>query len=116
MQPTQLYDGILTALTEQDEELDGLVSGLDDDGWSRVTPRCPEWTMSYVVLHAAQTDEAAPASAVGRLYAADIFRNRVARSPDMTSDDLAGMAVTAQRGPSGKEIYERWRAASAAQL
>ncbi|MCA1842024.1 MAG: maleylpyruvate isomerase family mycothiol-dependent enzyme, partial [Actinobacteria bacterium] len=68
------------------------------------------------LLHVAQTDEAAAASAEGRLDGADIFGNREARSPDMTSDDLAGMAVTAQRGPSGKEIYERWRAASAAQL
>jgi len=31
-------------------------------------------------------------------------------------DDLAGLAVAAQRGASGKEIYERWRAASAAQV
>jgi uncharacterized protein (TIGR03084 family) len=116
MQPTQVYDAVLAALADQDAELDGLVAGLDEAGWSRPTPRCPGWTISDVLLHVAQTDEAAAASAERRLpTGASVFGNPEGRSPDMTADDLADLAVTAQRGPSGKEIYDRWRAASAAQ-
>jgi uncharacterized protein (TIGR03084 family) len=116
MQPTQVYDTILTALAEQEEELDGLVAGLDDDGWSLAAPRCPGWTISDVLLHVAQTDEAATASAERRPGGvAQVFGSPETRSPDVTADDLAGRAVAAQRGPSGKEVYERWRAASAAQ-
>jgi len=35
MQPTQPMDDILTALAEQDDELDGLLAGLDEAGWAR---------------------------------------------------------------------------------
>jgi uncharacterized protein (TIGR03084 family) len=109
-------DAILTALAEQDDELDGLVSDLDEAGWARPS-RCPNWSISDVVLHLAQTNEMAVASAERRFTeAAAAFGNRAGTAPaGATVDDLAGLAVAAERGRPGREIYGRWRAASAAQ-
>src|SRR5438067_2007798 len=53
---------VLDALNDQRQELDRILSGLDDGKWSTPTPRCPGWTVADVVLHLAQTDEAAVAS------------------------------------------------------
>lgn len=116
MQPTQPMDDILAALGQQVDELDGLVAGLAEDGWARPSG-CPGWSISDVVLHLAQTDEMATASAERRFTeAAAAFGNRAASVPaGATVDDLAGLAVTAERGRRGREVYQRWRAASAAQ-
>ena len=116
MQPTQPMDEVLTALAEQVDELDRLVMDLDEDGFA-LPSRCEDWSISDVLLHVAQTNEMAAASAEGR-YAdlAAVVGNRMgAAPPGATFDDLAGLAVDAERGPSGKEIYERWRTSSAAQ-
>ena len=109
-------DDILTALAEQVDELDGLVAGLDEEGWA-LPSGCPGWSISDVVLHLAQTDEMATASAERRFTeAAAAFGNRAASVPaGATVDDLAGLAVAAERGRPGREVYQRWRAASAAQ-
>ena len=116
MQPTQPMDGILTGLAEQVDELDGLVSGLDEDGFA-LPSRCAGWSISDVLLHLAQTNDMAVASAEGRFTEeAAAFGNRVGTvPPGATADDLAGLAVVAARGPSGKEIYDRWRVSSARQ-
>jgi uncharacterized protein (TIGR03084 family) len=116
MQRTQAMDGILGDLAEQTDELDGLLAGLDEGGWA-LPSGCPEWTISDVVLHLAQTDEMATASAEHRFGdAAAAFGNRAADVPaGATVDDLAGLAVAAERGRPGRDVYERWRAASAAQ-
>lgn len=109
-------DSILADLAEQSDELDGLVAGLDDAGWG-LPSACPEWTICDVVLHLAQTDEMATASAEHRFTAAaTAFENRAAESATRaTVDDLAGLAVAAERGKPGRDVYERWKAASAAQ-
>jgi len=109
-------DGMLAALAEQVEELDGLVRDLDEDGLARPS-RCPGWSISDVLLHVAQTNEMTVASAERRFTEeAAAFGNRAGTAaPGATIDDLAGMAVAAERGRSGKEVYERWRASSAAQ-
>ncbi len=115
MQPTQAMDEVLTGLVEQDEELDGLVAGLDESGWA--TPsRCPGWSIADVVLHLAQTDEMAVASAEGRFDASTAAFGVAASdvAAGATVDDLAGRAVAVQRGP-GSEVHPRWRAAGAAQ-
>jgi uncharacterized protein (TIGR03084 family) len=116
MQPTQPMDSILTALADQVDELDALVRDLDEAGWA-LPSRCPGWSISDVVLHVAQTNEVAVASAEGRLTeGAPVFGDRIgAVPPGATFDDLAEMAVATERGPSGEEIYDRWRASSAAQ-
>src|SRR5689334_5573800 len=116
MQLTGQMDDVLTGLAEQDDELDGLVAGLDENGWA--TPsRCPGWSVADVVLHLAQTDEMAVASAEGTFTATHAA---FGASPSdvrdgATADDLAGRAVAAQRAP-GADVYARWRSASAAQL
>jgi uncharacterized protein (TIGR03084 family) len=109
-------DGILTALAQQVGELDDLVRDLDDAGWA-LPSRCPDWSISDVLLHVAQTNEMTLASAERRFTEeAAAFGNRVGTvPPGATVDDLAGLAVAAERGPSGNEIYDRWRASSAAQ-
>lgn len=116
MQPTQTMDGILNALAEQVDELDGMVRDLDEPGLA-LPSRCPGWSISDVLLHVAQTNEMTVASAEGRFTEeAAAFGNRAGSTPPGADiNDLAGLAVEAERGPSGKEIYDRWRASSAAQ-
>ncbi|HKY75457.1 MAG TPA: maleylpyruvate isomerase family mycothiol-dependent enzyme [Acidimicrobiia bacterium] len=116
MQPTQPIDGILTALAEQVAELDGLVRDLDEAGLA-LPSRCPGWSISDVLVHLAQTNEMTVASAEGRFTEeAAAFGNRAGSVPPGSDiDDLAGLAVAADRGAPGKEVYDRWRASSAAQ-
>lgn len=102
-------DVIVAALTEQHAELDGLLQALFEEGWQRPAPSCEGWTVADVMLHLAQTDELATASARETFDEgfSDLFRegssaNRV--------DEAAEVMVTAERGPSGAEVYERWRA------
>jgi uncharacterized protein (TIGR03084 family) len=115
MQLTQAMDDILRGLAEQDDELDQLLGTLDDAGWARPS-RCPGWSISDVVLHLAQTDEMALASAERRFTAASVaFGHPEGATVGATVDDLAGRAVAAERGGPAAEVYQRWRAASAAQ-
>jgi len=115
MQLTGPMDEVLTGLAQQDDELDGLLSGLDDNGWAAPS-RCPGWSIADVVLHLAQTDEMATASAEGtfspRRAAFGVPASDVPAGA--TVDDLAGLAVAAERAP-GSVVYARWRAAGAAQ-
>ena len=114
MQPTQVFGDMLTALAEQDDELDGLLAGLDDAGWARPS-RCPDWSICDVVLHLAQTDEMALASAERRFT--DVvteFGRPPGAQPGANVDDLAGLAVAAGRGRPPAEVYQRWRQAAAA--
>src|ERR1041385_2181305 len=105
MQPTQPMDEILTALAEQVDELDRLVTDRDEDGFA-LPSRCEGWSISDVLLHVAQTNEMAVASAERRFTEeAAAFGNRVgAAPPGANVDDLAGMAVAAERGRPGKEV------------
>jgi uncharacterized protein (TIGR03084 family) len=98
-------DEVLDALRGQVDELDGLVAPLDDAGWSSPSA-CPEWTVADVVLHLAQTNEMATASARGAL--ADAAGSWAAVEGD-TVDDLAGAAVARERGGPNGELYRRWR-------
>lgn len=117
MQPTAPMDEILTALSRQDEELDGLLRDLDEPGWA-LPSRCPGWSIADVVLHVAQTNNMAVASVEHRFNdIVEAFGKAVETAPPGANvDDLAGMAVAAERGQPVKELYERWRASSTAQL
>jgi len=115
MQPTQVFGDILRSLAEQDDELDGLLAGLDDAGWA-LPSRCPDWSICDVVLHLAQTDEMALASAEQRFTdAATEFGNPPGAPPGANVDDLAGLAVEAGRGRPPAEVHQRWRQAAAAE-
>jgi uncharacterized protein (TIGR03084 family) len=116
MQPTQTMDAILTMLAEQVDELDGLVRDLDEAGLA-LPSHCPGWSIADVLLHVAQTNEMTVASVEGRFTEeAAAFGNRAGSVPPGSNiDDLAGLAVAADRGRSGREVYERWRTSSTAQ-
>jgi uncharacterized protein (TIGR03084 family) len=98
----------LDALTEQQDELAGLLHRRPDDDWHLPTPMCPGWDVADVVLHLAQTNEAAIASAQGRL--ADFGERLAGAQGDASNvDDTADQMVMAQRGAPVAELHDRWR-------
>jgi uncharacterized protein (TIGR03084 family) len=101
-------EAIMAALGEQQQELDALASGFDDQDWER-SSRCAGWTVSDVLLHLAQTDELVIASAEGR------FGEVTARFLASSADDFADLWVQAERGKPGPEVHARWRAAAEAE-
>jgi uncharacterized protein (TIGR03084 family) len=109
---------ILNALGEQHSELAALLDPLDDTGWQRPT-RCDDWTVADVVLHLAQSDELALASAQGR-FAEEL--HVLARGADRQGDvggqvnvDAGAAALVArERGLPNATLLERWRARAAA--
>lgn len=105
-------EAITTALREQHDELDGLLSGLDDAGWARPVPGCPGWSIADVVLHLAQTDELVVSSLDAGFSAAaeKMLPDAIGETVDHTVDRL----VEHERGASGPEVLARWRAASSA--
>lgn len=117
MQPTVARDDILTALRQQHAELDELLGDLDEAGWALPSP-CPGWTIADVVLHLAQTDAMAVASVERRFSdIVEAFGTAAeAAPPGANVDVLADLAVAAERGLPGKDLYERWRATSLAQI
>lgn len=99
---------VLDALAEQHAELDTLLVGLNNDAWATPVPRCPGWSVSDVVLHMAQTDEMAAASARGDLAdGLGLFR-----SADSHVDDSAGLAVERERGVAPADLLARWQTAA----
>ena len=103
---------ILTALEEQHSELAALLDHLDDAGWQRPT-RCEGWTVADVVLHLAQTDELALASAQGEFAEGlDVLAGGV--EGQGTVDDGAAAIVAHERGLPNAALLERWRTAAAA--
>lgn len=101
-------EAIVAALHAQLDELDGLVRDLDDAGWAAPSA-CPGWSVRDVLLHLAQTNDVAIASAEGRWAGvARMWGDPDARLAGRTVDDLAGAAV--EGSPlSGQRVYEWWR-------
>ena len=92
---------VVAALAEQQAELDAL---LTDAAWDRPS-RCEGWSVADVVLHLAQTNEMAIASATGR------FAERVASFPPAAGsiDEGADLLVAQERGIGAAAIDERWK-------
>ena len=103
-------DEIVAALVEQQSELLGLLAGLDEAGWQRPS-RCEGWTVADVVLHVAQTNEMAVASADGRFadYLTEVGREV---GPATSVDDGAALMVAAQRGGPGAAVGARYKASA----
>jgi uncharacterized protein (TIGR03084 family) len=100
-------ESIVSALAEQQDELAGLLADLDDEGWSRPSA-CEGWTVADVVLHLAQTNEMAIASARGDLPGA---MARFMEAVPVTTGDVdegAALMVAAQRGSPPRAVHERW--------
>ncbi len=100
---------IVAALAEQQAELSGLLSGLDDTDWLRPS-RCEGWTVGDVVLHLAQTNELATASASGRMAEALAELGGTQGGRGGTVDDGADLLVARERGQPGPAVRERWAA------
>jgi uncharacterized protein (TIGR03084 family) len=98
---------VCSALGEQHAELWGLIGRLDDERW-HLPSRCVGWDVADVVLHMAQTDEAALASLDGRFGEATVAE----LGASATVDDTAAWAVEHERGAPGAEIARRWRSAA----
>jgi len=106
------HDAILEALGEQHGALDALLDPLDDAGWARPT-RCEGWDVADVVLHLAQTDRLAVASAQGRF---DDGLAVLAGGAEQQGnvDDGAAALVEQARGIANAALLEQWRAGAAA--
>lgn len=103
---------ILTALEEQHSELAVLLDTVVDAGWQRPT-RCEGWTVADVVLHLAQTDELALASALGQFAEGlDVLAGDPERQGNV--DDGAAAFVARERGLPHAALHERWRTGAAA--
>jgi uncharacterized protein (TIGR03084 family) len=103
---------ILEALGEQHAELGALLDPLPDADWRRPT-RCEGWSVSDVVLHLAQTDELALASAQGR-YANGLTVLAGDLDEPSDVDDGAAALVAHERGMADAALHERWRTGAAA--
>jgi uncharacterized protein (TIGR03084 family) len=107
------WGDILTALAAQHAELAELVDRRTDDDWGRPT-RCVGWDVAAVLLHLAQTDELATASAKGEL---DGFRDGFlgnAEARTLSVDEAAAAQVDVDRAAGGDAIRTRWHDASRA--
>ena len=103
----RVVDAILDDLAAQHAELRSYVERCNDDDWSRPT-RCDGWDIADVLLHLAQTDELAVASARGDFDRfVDGFFNRRDES-SLTVDDAAAAQVETERAIGGAAIAARW--------
>jgi uncharacterized protein (TIGR03084 family) len=106
-------EDVIGALADQQDELAALVESRDDSGLRGAT-RCPGWSAADVLLHLAQTNEAAAASVAGRL---DDFRlGGVDAESTGDVDDLAAAAVAAERDEAPTAIRDRWLRSASAQV
>jgi uncharacterized protein (TIGR03084 family) len=101
-------DDVVSALADQQAELSALLAGRPEADWRKAT-RCEGWDVSDVVLHLAQSDEIAMASATGR------FAEAVAELADGVErtgsvDDGVARLVERERGLPPSEVLERWSA------
>jgi len=100
-------NNVIEALREQDEELSSMVTGLAENQLA-LPSACPGWSVSDVLLHLAQTNEMAAASASGQLAgAAGGWAHSDSRVRTDVDDIVAG-AVERERGASGNEVVARW--------
>jgi uncharacterized protein (TIGR03084 family) len=107
----EVVDSVVVALGTQQDELDRILRDASEADWAAPT-RCSGWTVCDVVLHLAQTDEFAVASAEGRIAEAAASWSGADGSP--TVDDRAGALVAEQRGEPPEQVLERWRSGAAA--
>lgn len=105
-------DAIIDDLAAQHAELRSYVERCTADDWSRQT-RCDGWDVADVLLHLAQTDELAIASARGEL---DHLLDGLLGDRDDTSltvDAAVAAQVEAERATGGAAIEARWEQSSA---
>lgn len=104
-------EDILIALASQHAELGEIVDGCTNEDWERPT-RCVGWDVASVLVHLAQTDELAIASARGALDPLPDGLIGRRESQTVTVDDAAAAQVDADRAAGGNAIRQRWHDAS----
>jgi uncharacterized protein (TIGR03084 family) len=106
-------DAVVQALADQQDELRSLVADRGDTDLLRPT-RCAGWTAADVLLHLAQTNEAAVASVEDRL--GDFRLGGADATAARDVDDLADAAVASERDRPPSEIRDRWLHSAEAQV
>lgn len=101
---------VLDALEQEYGQLGEMLASIDE-GAARAESGCPGWTVSDVVLHLAQTEEAVLATTTGKEVSLG-----VEGSSASNVDELMADWVAAQRGAPFGEIRSRWVRASSASL
>lgn len=96
-------------LAAEQEQLEALLTGLSGSDWDHPSD-CQGWTISDVVLHLAQTEEAVVASVTGGTFR---FPGGLAGG---NVDEIVAEWVKAERGSSPAEVLDRWKAARRAAL
>lgn len=104
-------DEVLQALGAQQAELSDLLDGLVEAQWRSPT-RCEGWDVADVVLHLAQTDELAVASATAR-FASKAEELTDGLAPVGSVDAGAGLMVERQRGLPTAQLLARWSSGAA---
>ncbi|MBA2280457.1 MAG: maleylpyruvate isomerase family mycothiol-dependent enzyme, partial [Acidimicrobiia bacterium] len=98
-------EDVVAALLDQLAELESIVAGLDGDRWA--TPSaCPGWTVRHVLVHLAQTNEAAIASVGGGREAVAAMWSTT--TSGRTVDDIAAAAVEGN-DLDGPEVHAWWK-------
>lgn len=102
-----LLDEVLRDLRAESEALDGLVSGLRPEDWSRPTP-APGWTVAHQISHLSWTDEAATLASTDPAAFAQ-------RMGAVLADPQTFVDRTAAAGLAPPDaLLARWRAGRAA--
>jgi uncharacterized protein (TIGR03084 family) len=94
---------IVADLAAEQERLEALLGDLTDEQWAAPSA-APGWSVTDVVIHLAQTEEAVTAS-VAHAGRADLWDRG-----DQTLDDTVDDAVRADRAPAA-DVFARWRTA-----
>ncbi len=104
----------LHALADQLTELDHVLEPLSEADWHLPT-RCDGWDVADVVIHLAQTNDLARASAENR------FTSFIQEMPNATRlpvsiDDAADIQVASERGLTGPALLDRWQTSATTML
>jgi uncharacterized protein (TIGR03084 family) len=100
---------IFEDLAAEEERLETILSGLDEAQWTSASA-ADGWTIADVVLHLAQSEEAAAATATH-----GTLRGALGMVTGETTDARADAAVTMERAAPG-EVFARWQRARQAAL
>lgn len=104
----------ISALADQQRELDEMLEGRPDSDWE-LPSRCEGWRVADVMVHLAQSGELAAAS-VGGTFDAVVAGLMAGIGSPPSLDEAIGMMVAAESGLPIEGIRDRWRTASSAQL
>jgi uncharacterized protein (TIGR03084 family) len=101
-------DEIVDALAQQNAELAGLLADRSEDD-AQLPSACPGWSVADVVLHLAQTNEIARASAEGRFPQEAGSFARTEGDETHNVDVAADLSVAVERGQPWIKVHERWQ-------